>query len=309
MVEKTTTAQPLGWRSAAAALAVSAVRGGNQVAIKFALLSFSPLWSAFARMACSSVVVFGLSRWDGIALRPEPHERRTLAMLGLLFTIQIGILHVGADWTSPAYAVVLINTNPIFANLISHFFVPEDRLTFKRLLGLAIAFAGVSVVFLGRPDSDLAPYPRLGNALMVLSGALVAGRTVYIQRIVQKMPTTRAVFWQMIFSLPCFAAGAWVAGDRIERMSLQWESLAAILYQGLVVGGVALIVWVRLLKRHTPGTISVFSFVTPMAGLVLAALFFGENLTPRLLLGLAAVLTGIALVTGQTYPPRPPVQD
>lgn len=260
-------------------------------------------------MAFSSVTVFALSRWNGIDLRPRRDERPTLLLLGLLFTIQIGMLHWGADWTSPAYAVVLINTNPIFANLIAHFFVPEDRLTAKRVLGLAVAFAGVSVVFLGRPDPGLAPYPRLGNALLVASGALVGARTVYIQRIVQKMPTTRAVFWQMIVSLPCFAAAASLAGDRIERMSLQWESVAAITYQGLVIGGIALIIWVRLLKRHTPGTISVFSFVTPMAGLLLAALFFGEALTPRLIFGLAAVLIGIAMVTARTSPPRPPIQD
>ena len=267
--------RPLSWRSAATAFTVGAVRGGNQVAIKLALLSFAPLWTAFGRMAVSVATIFALSRWDRITLRPESHERRPLILLSLIFTVQISMLHWGADLTSPAYAVVLVNTNPIFANLISHFFVPEDRLSGRRVFGLALAFAGVSGVFLGQPDAGLAPNPLLGNALMVLSGLMVGARTVYIQRIVQRMPTARAVFWQMLLSLPCFALAASITPDRIERMDVQWESLAAITYQGLIVGGVALIAWVRLLKRHTPGTISVFSFVTPMAGLVLAALLFG----------------------------------
>ena len=212
--------------------------------------------------------------------------------------VQIGMLHWGADLTSPAYAVILINTNPIFANVIAHFFVPEDRLSLSRVLGLGIAFSGVCAVMFGRPHTELAPNPLLGNGLMVLSGALVGARTVYIQRVVQRMPTARAIFWQMVISLPCFAAGAWLAGDRVARGSINFPAVTAIVYQGLIVGGVAILIWVKLLKKHTPGAISVFSFVTPPAGLVLASIFFGEELTPRLFIGLAAVLGGIALVTG-----------
>ena len=285
-------------RSATLALAVGAARGGNQVAIKFALTAMSPLWTAFARMALSSVTIAALSRRDGAVLRPGPGERGTLLTLGLLFSVQIGMLHWGADLTSPAYAVILINTNPIFANVIAHFFVPEDRLSLSRVLGLGIAFSGVCAVMFGRPHTELAPNPLLGNGLMVLSGALVGARTVYIQRVVQRMPTARAIFWQMVISLPCFAAGAWLAGDRVARGSINFPAVTAIVYQGLIVGGVAILIWVKLLKKHTPGAISVFSFVTPPAGLVLASIFFGEELTPRLFIGLAAVLGGIALVTG-----------
>ena len=61
------------------------------------------------------------------------------------------------------------------------------------------------------------------------------------------------------------------------------------------MGGVALVVWVKLLKAHSPGTISVFAFATPMSGVFLSAFFFDERLSARLFLGLAAVVTGISL--------------
>lgn len=299
----------LGLRSSLTAAAVATLRGGNQVALKFALTAFAPLWTAFLRMLVSSLAVFLWSRWERTSLLPEPQQRGQLLTLGTVFTVQIAMLHWGADLTSPAIAVILVNTNPIVANLLSHFVVPEDRLTGRRMLGLAVAFAGVCGVFLARPDPGLARDPVLGNTLIVLSGSLVAVRTVYIQRIVQTMPTVRAVFWQMVFSLPFFATGGWLVGDRIERAELSWAPVAAIGYQGFIVGGLALVVWVGLLKKHTPGTISVFSFITPMMGLVAASFFFGETLTPRLLGGLAAVLTGIALVTRPGSPPRLPVQE
>ena len=289
-----TTEKPFTWRTSLLSLAVSVSRGGNQVAIKYALAALAPLWTAFARMGVSAIAVWVYARFAGIRLWPEPGEKRLLSLLGAMFTVQIGLLHWGADWTSPAYAVTLINTNPIFANLIAHFFVPADRLTPQRALGLAISFAGICYVSFGRPEAALAPHPLLGNWVIIVSAALVGIRTVYIQRIVQRMPVTRAVFWQMLFSIPCFAIGGWFAGDAI-RGPFDWRPATAILYQGFIVGGVALILWVKLLKAHSPGRISVFSFATPMAGLILSSLFFGEQITARLWFGLAAVITGIYL--------------
>ncbi len=282
------------WRTALLASVVTISRGGNQVAIKYALGPLAPLWTAFARMCVSTAAVWVYSRTAGIQLWPEKGEKRLLVLLSVMFTVQIGLLHWGADWTSPAYAVTLINTNPIFANLIAHYFIPEDRLTPKRILGLAVAFAGVVYVAFGRPDAALAPRPLLGNWVIIISSTLVAIRTVYIQRIVQTMPATRAVFWQMLISIPLFALSGWFAGDAI-RGAFTWEAAIAILYQGFIVGGVALVVWVKLLKAHSPGTISVFAFATPMSGVFLSAFFFDEQLSARLFLGLAAVITGISL--------------
>jgi drug/metabolite transporter (DMT)-like permease len=297
MKDRPATGRPLDWPGALAAFAVGFARGGNQVAIKFTLFALAPFASALARMAVSSLTVWAWSRARGLSLWPERQERKPLALLGLLFTVQISMLHWGADLTSPAYAVTIVNTNPIWANLIAPFFVPEDRLTPRRVAGLVIAFAGVSGVVLGRPDLEIAPNPVLGNLIILASASLVGARTVYIQRIVQKMAPEKAVLWQMGLSLPLFTLGSVCFDDWASRGPVDWRVTTAIVYQGVIVGGLGLIAWVALLRRHTPGSISVFSFVTPMAGVVLSAWLFGEPLSPRLVFGLAAVLAGITLAS------------
>lgn len=292
------TGRPIGAQSAFLALLVAVIRGGNQVALKTALTALPPLWTAFWRMAvsCAAVGAWSLLRRRG--LTPERAEVPGLAVLAALFTAQISMLHTGADYTSPAYAVILINMNPIMANLIAHFFVPEDRLSPARVLGLAIAFGGVAWVFFGNPDPALAPNPALGNALMLLSALLVAVRTVYIQRLVQKIRPEKAAFWQMLACLPAFLAEGAVFKGAGERASLGWQPVAAIAYQGLLIGCVGLLLWIYLLRKHTPGTISVFSFATPLCGVLMSAVVFGERITPRLLTGVAAVLIGISLAAG-----------
>jgi drug/metabolite transporter (DMT)-like permease len=300
MEERVETGRPLDLSAALAAFTVGFARGGNQVAIKFALLALGPFASALARMGVSSVTVWLWSRRRGLRLWPTKQERRPLVLLGLLFSVQIAMLHWGADLTSPAYAVTIVNTNPIWANLIAPFFVPEDRLTPRRMAGLAIAFVGVSGVVLGRPELEIAPNPVLGNLIILASASLVGARTVYIQRIVQRMEPEKAVLWQMGISLPLFSLGSYLFDDWSGRSAIDWRVTTAILYQGVVVGGLALVAWVALLRRHTPGSVSVFSFVTPMAGVALSAWLFGEPLSARLLAGLAAVLIGIALASRST---------
>jgi drug/metabolite transporter (DMT)-like permease len=55
--------------------------------------------------------------------------------------------------------------------------------------------------------------------------------------------------------------------------------------------------WAILLQRHSPGTLSVFSFPVPIFGVQLSAWLFEEVLTARLIFGVLAVTGGIAIAT------------
>ena len=295
------SASRIGTGSALLAVATAALWGGNVVALKLGLATFPPFWSAFWRMAVGVTVVGVWALSQGIALKPPPRERRFLLALGVLFTLQITMLNTGVNWTSPAYAVVLLNAYPIFANVISHFFVPEDRLSWMRALGLALAFGGICIVFLGRPEQRLASNPILGNLLTTVSALLLGVRTVYTQRLVQTIDPVRPVFWQMVFCLPFFlVGGAYVEGPLLQP--LQWDAVLAVVYQGTVVAGLCFVVWTTLLQRVSPGTLSMFAFTTPIFGVMLSAWYFGEDVTPRLLMGVIAVTAGIVIVTRRRRP-------
>ena len=292
----------IGWSTALTALSISALWGGNVIALKIGLATVPPLWSAFWRFLVALVAVVAWAEIAGISLKPAPEERHALGILALLFSLQITGLNIGANATSPAYAVILLNSHPIFTNLVSHFFVPEDRLSRQRIFGLAIAFAGICYLAMGRPDARLAPNPILGNVIVVVSASLLAVRMVYTQRLVQTMEPMRPVVWQMVLALPVFLATAlWLEPVTLQPVTA--EPVLAILYQGVVIGGFCFVAWTRLLRRHSPGSLSVFGFSVPVFGVVLSAFVFGEAVTGRLIAGVAAVTAGIVVVT------KRPAQD
>jgi drug/metabolite transporter (DMT)-like permease len=291
----------IGWSSALTALFVSALWGGNVIALKLGLATVPPLWSAFWRFLTGFVAVVVWAKSSGIPLRPRPGEGWPLTILGVLFTLQITGLNLGVNATSPAYAVILLNSHPVFTNFISHFFVPEDRLSRQRILGLAFAFGGILYLALGRPDAHLAPHPILGNVIIVVSAVLLAARMVYTQRLVQTIEPLRPVVWQMFFSLPFFLTAAlWL--EPLTLKPLTAVPVLAILYQGMAIGGFCFVVWTRLLKRHSPGALSVFGFSVPVFGVLLSAFIFDETITGRVVAGMAAVTAGIVIVTRRRTP-------
>lgn len=294
--------QPIAFRSAILAIIVSVLWGGNLVSIRAGIDSVPPLWSAFWRMLLGVLFVTGWALRHGVSLRPAPGELGPLLGLGVMFTVQIGLLNTASEMTSPAYGVVILNAYAIFANLAGHFgarFSPaisEERITPVRALGLALALAGIAVLAFGRPDRALAPRPLLGNALMVVSSVLLGVRQVYTRWLVQRVDPARSVVWQMLLSVPLFFLVAAVSEPMVLGPGVTWQAVTAIAYQGIIVAGICFIVWAELLKHHAAGTLSMFSFLVPVCGIALSAWIFGESLPAGLFFGTALVLAGVAVV-------------
>jgi drug/metabolite transporter (DMT)-like permease len=291
--------EPIGPRTFLLAVLVSILWGGNLVSIRVGVDSVPPLWSAFWRMAVGVVVVTGWALSRGVSIRPAPGEWKGLFYLGVLFTAQIGLLNSASAMTSPSYGVVILNSYAVFANLVGHFWRGpqlEDRLTAMRILGLCVAIAGLVVLTMGRAPKALAPQPLLGNLLMVLSAFLLGYRQVYTRILVQNVDPARTVIWQMAWSVPLFFLIA-VVSEPMVYGHVTWQAVTAISYQGFVVAGICFIVWAELLKKHSAGTLSMFSFLVPVAGIALSAWIFGEPLTAGLVIGGLLALAGVFIVT------------
>jgi len=292
----------VGLGVASAALAISLFWGANIVALKIGLSAFPPSWGAFWRMGVGAVIIGMWARGEGVRLWPNRDEWGGLFALGVFCFIQISLLNHGVNLTSAAYAVVLINAHPIFTNLLAHYFVPGDRVSGMRLVGLMIAFAGISFIFLGKPDAHLAPSPYWGNVISVVSAFFVAVRSITTKRVVQRVDATRAIFWTLIIAEPFFLGTA-LAFEPLTVAPVTWVPVAALAYQGVIVAGFCFIAWTRLLRDYSPGIISVFAFPTPLFGVLFSAFVFSETLPLSFIAGAAGVIAGIIIVA--RHQPRP----
>jgi drug/metabolite transporter (DMT)-like permease len=284
------------WQAVLLAVFINALWGGNAPAVKVALVAIPPLWTGFWRFTLGALCIGAWALVNRTRLWPRREEWLGLVLLGLLFTVQIGLMNVGIRYTTAALGSIFVATNPLFAGLYGHLLLPGERLNRARASGLLIAFVGASLVFLRAPGALGGGGTALGNLICLASAALLGGRLVFASRLLQRIDSTRVVLWQMLISLPCFALAGWFT-EQVRWERLGWYPLAGIAYQGVVVAGFNFMMLAYLLKRYSPGVVAGFNFLSPVFGVLISFLLLSEALSWNLLAGLAAVGVGLYLIT------------
>ena len=280
-------------RAVFAALAIHVLWGGNPVAVKLGLEAFPPLWSGFLRFALGCACVFAWARYARIPVLPARGEWPALLALGALFTLQIALLNYGFEATTAANGAVLIAANPLFGVLFAHFLVPGDRVGALRALGVAVAFGGVALVI--TRGVGLAGAGSAGDWIVLSSACLLGLRLALSGRLLRRVNEVRLTFWQMVVSLPLFLSGA-LAWEEIRWERIGAAPLAGILYQGIVIAGLAFTVNFTLMRRYSPSVMISFNFVSPVAGVLLGVAILGESVSVSLLGGMALVALGLVFV-------------
>ncbi|RMF86274.1 MAG: DMT family transporter [Nitrospinota bacterium] len=283
--------RPLTLGPALFALLLSLLWSGNSIAIKLGLRDAPPLRLGWMRFLVGGIVVLLWARLSGADLRVRAEEWGRLLILGLLFSIQLAFMNIGLSYTTAGNGVVLNSTYPIWVALLAHFFIPGDRLTPGRALGIALAYTGVVVVF--SQNLRLASDLLFGNILMLISGGLLGSRLVYTARVVQSIHPAKLLLAQAIVGGGSF----FMASTLWEPLPYRWTGLLflSIFYQGAIVAGFNFIGNTWLLKHYPPSRISVISLSQPLFGVLLSWLILGEPLSSQLFMGAILVILGAGL--------------
>jgi drug/metabolite transporter (DMT)-like permease len=289
-------------RAAALVTLMAFLWAGNPIAIKISLADAPPIRQAWMRFIFGGLTVLAWAWITRTPLRVERREIRPLLILGLIFTIQIGLLNLGVKFTSAAHVAILLNAYPIYTVLLAHYFVPGDRLTGWRGVGVVLAYAGVVLLF--SKEFSLRSAYRLGDLLISGSACLLGVRTVYLNRAVQRIEPVKLLLAQVAFGIPCYLVWS-TAFEAAEPSRWTWGLLASLLYQGVVVAGFNFILNLHLLKKYKPGGLASYFLATPVFGVFQSWLVLGEALSARLLLAAGLVVAGITLASRRPEARKP----
>ena len=232
---------------------------------------------------------WGTGRLAGF--RMERHEWWPLLTLAALFTAQIGTMNVATNLTNSAHAAIVLNLHAVHTVVLAHFLIPGDRLSARRFAGILLAYAGILVLFAGERSDGTASL--LGDAIMFVSAAILAERTVYLAGAVHRFDPVKLLLSQAVTGVVVFMALSQVLEPAPTQWT--WRLAVALLYQGALVAGFCFVVNLWLLKRYRPSALATFSLTQPIFGVVAALLVAGDPLTFVLVVACAGVVAGIAL--------------
>jgi drug/metabolite transporter (DMT)-like permease len=267
----------------------------NQVAIKLALAGIPPLLQGGLRSLGAAALVWAWSALRGVNLfeRGAPHGLGLV--IGLLFAGEFMLLYWGLTFTTASRSVLLLYTTPFVVALGAHLFIPGERLRPVQVLGLALAFLGVALVF---GDALRLPTRReLIGDVMVLGAAVLWGATTVVIKATRLavIHPNKTLFYQIAISGVLLTLASPLFGETgIAAMTpLVLSSMA---FQIVVVSFISYLVWFWLITRYPASRLSAFSFLTPLIGVPAGALLLSEPVSWALAVSVALVAAGIYLV-------------
>ena len=283
----------------ASLLLCSALWGLNQVAAKVALAEIPPLAQAAARSLGAALLLLAWARWRGVALWSGDGTWRGGLAAGALFAAEFACIFVGLQFTSASRMAVFIYLSPFVVALGMPFIARGERLSPAQWLGLATAFAGVAWAFAEGfvPTASAGPRQWLGDTLGVAAAMLWGATTLTIRATsLASAPAEKTLLYQLAISGVLLALAAGLAGERWPSQlgTLAWSSLA---FQTVIVSFASYLLWFWLVRHYPATRIAAFTLLTPLAGLIAGVGLLGEPLTLRLVVAVAAVVVGIALVS------------
>lgn len=230
--------------------------------------------------------------------KPRPRGARNWLMLGIVgfgatSLGYFGMFHA-AEFVSPGIATVIANTQPLLAAALAALLL-DERLSIRKALGLALGFAGILAIAAPQLTSSAGNAYAFGFALIIMAALGVTISNVTIKKIAGGIDPLFAMGIQML-------VGGWplvlIAGLTEEPINIvwTWEFIAALLLLSLLGSALVYWLWFKILEDVPLTSANAFSFLIPMFGLLIGALFFGETFGWVELVGITLTLVGIGLV-------------
>ncbi|ENU29236.1 hypothetical protein F991_02963 [Acinetobacter sp. CIP-A165] len=277
--------------------------GLQQVILKMAAPDISPLMQIALRSGLAAILLLPLLCLDKTAELFNRQNLKAGALVAFLFSLEFFLLAQALQWTSASHAVVLLYTAPIFVALGLHWKLPSERLSLLQWSGIALAFIGIVVTFIRgqQGTASLIEQQMLWGDLLALAAGIAWAATTITVRLssLAQAAVTQTLFYQLAGSfILLFGLAVFLGQASIHFTPLVIGSLA---FHTLVVSFASFLAWFWLLRNYLASRLGVFSFLTPLFGIVFGMWLLGERIEPNFVLGSILVLIGIMVVSLQGW--------
>jgi drug/metabolite transporter (DMT)-like permease len=262
-------------------------------AILVRLAAAPPLAVSFYRMAIASLLLLPFAAPQARRSWPALDGRRRLLVVaaGLALALHFATWIASLSHTTVASSVLLVNTAPLFAIVLSRLFLHEKPSAVVQA-AIPVAFAGAALIALG--DWTGSPGSLLGNGLALAGAVTLAAYQVVGRGLRDALPLDAYILAVWGTATVALLALAWSFGVPLggypQRTWLLFVALAIV----PTLGGHGLAN--KSLRSLPAPTVGLFLLGEPVIASLLAWLLFREAPGPWTLAGGAVVLAALSLV-------------
>lgn len=274
------------------ALATSAIWGTTLVSSKILLhAGMSPAEILICRLILAYVFLWILYPKSHL---PKSFRDEMVFLLGGLFggTIYFLAENSALVYTQATNVGLICATVPLVTAILSQLLLKEKHLTFRFLIGTAIAFLGVGLVILnGRFVLKLNPLGDLLTFVAVFSWAAYCICLKYLKYPYSSLFVTRKIFFYCIITLmPYFAISPFHFPFSDLLQPDVWPNL---LFLGVVASSLCYLVWTLSIKHIGVVATNNYIYFMPLVTIVTAHIFIHEQITLFVLAGASLIIGGL----------------
>lgn len=221
-----------------------------------------------------------------------------LAVIGvLLLGVGNGSIIVAEQWVPSGITAVVAATMPFWMVTVESLLPGGERLRRRHLTGLVLGFAGI--LLLAWPE--IRPSGMIGGHFLLGVVALQMGcigwvlGSIYSKRHGITADPLAAAAMEMLFGGAFMLIVGTLRGEWVS-LHFSGRTLGALAYLvgfGSLVGFVA---YTYALNHLPVSFVSLYAYINPVVAVALGTLLLGEPLTIRIVVAVAVIVMGVALV-------------
>ena len=274
-------------------ITLAAIWGSAFFNIKIASADYTPMALAFGRIFFAALVMIIYCLIRGIRIEAFGENWMWYATIGLInlvlpfFFISFGIIKVQSNM-----AAILMSTAPLYATVLGHLFIKDEKINLLKFLGVFIGFLGVVFLF---SDDLLINQSNIFYAFMVVLGpffyTLGGLFSLKLKHIKNEVLTSSILVWAVIILLPVM-----FFFENPTELRPSWGSTISLFYLGVVATAIAWLMRFYILQNNGLVFQSQVAYIIPIFGLIFGYIFLQEKITYKIIIALIAVLISTYLI-------------
>lgn len=236
------------------------------------------------------IAAFGKRPWPKAADLPD------IVVLGLMYFGLFPILfNASLAFTTAARGALALSTLPLLT-MIAGALAGVEAMTLRKSVGVFLAVGGVALALASGLSGAPAGAWR-GDLLMFGAAICMALYNIWSRPYIRRSGAVPFTAVGMAAGAVCLLFLAWTSGGLAAVRRFGAPEWSAIAYLGVLGSAATFYLWSFALERTTPTRVAVAVTVNPIAAAVFGRLLLSEAIGWNLVIGFAAVMSGIGIAT------------
>lgn len=280
---------------------LSILWGGSYLFMKLAVLTVPLFAIVLGRVSIAALALLIVLTISGTGI---PKGRRIwLAFFGMgIFNnvIPMSLIVFSQNSISVGLASILNSITPLFTILVAHMTTNDERLTFRKLVGISFGIMGV-VMLMGPELVDNFGVAALGEWACLGAALSYACANTFGRRFVQLgTKPMQTAFGQVVASTVILAPLVIVVDQPWTISDPGFLPVLSILALGLFCTALAYVIYFQILARSGATAIALVTFMIPPSAILMGWLALGEQISSQDFLGLSLIGVGLFSVNRQS---------